>query len=361
MSHIDSIKQHLIPLLELTGVSGREAPVIRYMQDALSPLSDELSTDPMGNVFAVKRGNRKGPKLLISAHSDEIGLLVRCIEPSGFIRFIKVGGTQDSLLPARLVNVAGNIGVIGVKAGHLASEKERNEVKKPSDLYIDVGAKSKEEAEAMGIGVGSPITFVSEPRFMRGNLMVSRALDDRIGCAVLVTLMEALEDGDFPGELHAVVTVQEEVGLRGARVASFRVNPDLAVALDTIPSGDTPDVSFCREHPVAIGQGPAIQVTSGGASGLFADTTVLSLLKDAAEISGVPYQPVAFTGGNTDATAMHQVRAGIPSGAVTIPRRYSHSPVEILDLNDAVGALRLLESLVRHMPESIQWRLPGEF
>ncbi|MGI6643545.1 MAG: M42 family metallopeptidase [Bacillota bacterium] len=357
MNPINAIKQHLLPLLELTGVSGREAPVIRYMQDALSPLCDELTTDPMGNVFAVKRGNKTGPKLLVTAHSDEIGLLVRSIEPNGFIRFIKVGGTQDSLLPARVVNVAGNIGVIGVKAGHLASEKERNEVKKPADLYIDVGATSKEEAESMGIGIGSPITFVSEPRFIKGNLIVSRALDDRVGCAVLIALMEALRDGDFPGQFHAVVTVQEEVGLRGARVAGFRVNPDLAVALDTIPSGDTPDTNFNKEHPVAIGKGPVLQVTSGG---MFADTTVLSLLKDAAEAAGVPYQLVTFTGGNTDSTAIHQVRAGIPSGAVTIPRRYSHSPVELLDLNDAVAALKLLESLARRMPESIQWRLPGE-
>ncbi len=174
-----------------------------------------------------------------------------------------------------------------------------------------------------------------------------------------LALLESLKDGDFCGELHAVITVQEEVGLRGARVAAFACNPDLAIALDTIPSGDTPDTSLTKDLNVALGKGPVLQVTSGGTA-LFADSTVLSLLEDAAKAAGVAYQLVAFTGGNTDATAMQQVRSGIPAGAVTIPRRYSHSPVELMDMGDAMGALKLLTALIRSMPETIRWKLPGE-
>lgn len=352
------IKKHLLPLLSLSGVSGREAPVIRYMRNALQPLADAVEIDPMGNIFAVKRGQAPGPRILITAHSDEIGLMVKSIEPSGFIRFEKVGGVGDHLLPGRMVKVGEHLGVIGVKAGHLATEKERTEVKKHTELYIDVGAKSKEEVESMGIRPGTPVTFVSGPHFLsNSDLIVSKALDDRAGCAVLIALLESLQNANFNGELHCVVTVQEEVGLRGATVSAFRVDPDLALALDTIPSGDTPDVSFTKELPVAIGKGPVFQISSRS---MYADTTVMYLLERAAREAGVPYQTILFTGGNTDAAAMHLSRSGIPSGAVTIPRRYSHSPVELMDLNDAAGALRVLIQLVLTMPQKIEWKLPGE-
>lgn len=362
MSSKEAIKKHLLPLLNLSGVSGREAQVIRYMRDALAPLVDEIRTDPMGNIFTVRRGTRKGPRVMIAAHSDEIGLIVKSIEKNGFIRFDKAGGVGDNWLPARVVNVSGHTGIVGVKAGHLSSEKERSEVKKHTELYIDVGAKSKEEVLAMGIKPGSQATFVSPPAFLNDDLIVSKSLDDRTGCAILIALLESLQGKDFRGELHAVVTVQEEIGLRGATVAAFEVEPDIAIALDTVPSGDTPDVNFTKELPVAIGEGPLLQITSGGGGrGLVADTTVLSMLEQAARDAGVPCQLTTFTGGNTDATAMHLSRSGVPSGAVTIPRRYSHSPVELMDLRDAVSALDLLRELMLRMPESIEWKLPGEF
>lgn len=362
MTTKESIKKHLIPLLNLSGIPGREAQVIRYMRDALAPLVDEVRVDPMGNVFSVKRGSRKGPKTMIAAHSDEIGLIIKSIENNGFLRFDKEGGVGDNWLPARLVNVGGHMGVVGVKAGHFSTEVERTQVKKHSELYIDLGAKSKEEVLAMGVRPGTWATFVSPPAFLSDDLIVSKALDDRAGCAIMLALLESLKGQDFAGELHCVVTVQEEIGLRGATVAAFEVNPDIAVALDTVPSGDTPDVNFTKELPVGIGAGPLLQIASGGTGGkgLIADTTVLSMLESAAKGASVPYQYTTFTGGNTDATAMHLQRSGIPSGAVTIPRRYSHSPVELMDLRDAVSAHDLLKQLIITMPEKIEWKLPGE-
>ncbi len=362
MSVKDDIKTHLLPLLQLSGAPGREAQVITYMRDALSTLAGEVRVDPMGNVFAVKRGSRPGPRLMIAAHSDEIGLIVKSIEANGFIRFDKEGGVGDNWLPARLVNVAGRMGVVGVKAGHLSTEKERTEVKKHTELYIDIGAKSKEEVLAMGVKPGAQVTFVSPPVFINDDIIVSKALDDRTGCAIMLALLQSLKGKDFAGELHCVVTVQEEIGLRGATVAAFEVAPDIAIALDTVPAGDTPDVNFTKELPVAIGEGPVLQITSGGTGGkgLVANSTVLSMLENSAKEAGVPYQLATFTGGNTDATAMHLQRSGIPSGAVTIPRRYSHSPVEFLDLRDAVAAHDLLKHLILNMPEKIEWKLPGE-
>lgn len=362
MATKDAITKHLLPLLNLSGIPGREAQVIRYMKDALSPLVDELRVDPMGNIFSVRRGTRKGPRTMVAAHSDEIGLIVKSIENNGFIRFDKLGGVGDNWLPARVVNVGGHVGVVGVKAGHFSTEVERTQVKKHTDLYIDVGAKSRDEVVAMGIRPGTQVTFVSPPTFLSDNLLASKALDDRAGCAVMLALLESLNGQEFAGELHCVVTVQEEIGLRGATVAAFEAAPDIAIALDTVPSGDTPDVNFTKELPVAIGCGPLLQVASGGAGGrgLIADSTILSMLEGAAKGAGVAYQFTTFTGGNTDATAMHLQRSGIPSGAVTIPRRYSHSPVELMDLRDAVAAHDLLKYLILTMPEKIEWKLPGE-
>jgi putative aminopeptidase FrvX len=298
---------------------------------------------------------------MLAAHSDEIGLIVKSIEKNGFIRFEKLGRVGDNLLPGRVVTLAGHTGIVGVKAGHLSSEKELSEVKKHTELYIDVGAKTKEDVLAMGIKTGTPIAFVSPPTFLSEDLLVSKALDDRVGCAVMLALLESLNDKTWNGELHFVVTVQEEIGLKGAHVSAFEVSPDMAIALDTIPSGDTPEVNFTKEHPVGIGLGPVLQVTSGaGGRGLIADTTVFSMLEKTAKEAGLPYQPVLFTGGNTDASAMHLSRSGIPSGAVTIPRRYSHSPVELMDLRDADATLRLLREFILKMPEKIDWKLPGE-
>lgn len=361
----DMIRHHVLNLATLQGVSGREAQVIEYMRNELRPLVDTLEIDPMGNIFAVKRGKKTqtgGPRIMIAAHSDEIGLIVKSIEESGFIRFDKAGGVQDNLLQSRVVRVGRHVGIVGAKAGHLSTEKERTEVKRFSELYIDVGANSREEVESMGIRPGTPVSFVSDPQFFTNqDLIVSKALDDRVGCAVLIALAASLQDQEFNGEFHAVITVQEEVGLRGAGISAFRVNPDIALALDTIPSGDTPDVNFQKELPVGIGKGPVFQVMSGGgARGMFADTTVLSLLETAARRAGVPYQLTTFTGGNTDASAMHLARSGIPSGAVTMPRRYSHSPCEMMNLNDAVWAMLVLRELIVSLPEKIDWKLPGE-
>lgn len=357
------MKERLISLLrELTALnapSGFEAPVVVKMRELLSPLADEITVDRMGNLYAVKKGDRPGPTLMITAHSDEIGAIVKSVEPSGFIRFDKIGGTVDALLVGRMVRINGHLGVVGVKAGHLMSDKERSEVKKHTELYIDVGANSADEVAAMGIACGDPISYESELKFFHNSdRFAGKSVDDRIGCVVLVKLFEELQGVSFAGTIVAAVTVQEEVGLRGARVAAHHVNPDFAIALDTMPCGDTPDVNFHRELPVGIGRGPAFQLMSGGGgkpNGLLLNPVVKRLLVETAQKAGLPYQVTTFTGGNTDASAMHLVGDGIPSGVVAIPRRYSHSPVEMADINDAVAATKLLKALTLRLGEGIDW------
>ena len=348
------IKELLVQLAAIPGVSGFEAPVARAIAGHLKGVSDEITADTMGNVFATKRGDGSGPTVMIAAHSDEIGLVVRSIEPNGFIRFTKIGGILDPLLIGRHVTVKGHLGVVSVKAGHLQSKKELAEVKPHTELFIDVGEDSAAGVRALGIEIGDPIEQKSDLGFFaNGNRFSGKAVDDRLGCAVLITLFESLADTPLAGTLVAAVTVQEEVGLRGATVAAHRVNPDLAIALDTMPAGDTPDVSFTKELPVGIGRGPAFQFLSVSSSGkgIIVNPRVRRLLTTTAAAAGVDYQATTFSGGNTDAAAIHLVRDGIPTGVVALPRRYSHSPVEMGDIRDAVGAWAILRQLAGNMGE----------
>ncbi|HBK86622.1 MAG TPA: cellulase [Firmicutes bacterium] len=347
------LKQMLAELTAITGLAGQEQQVVKHLLELLSPLADQIEVDGFGNISAVKRGNRPGPRLMITAHSDEIGAMVKSVESNGFVRFHKVGGTLDPLLLGRKVLVSGHIGIIGVKAGHMQTPLERTRVVASDNLYIDLGVDSAEAVAALGVKVGDPIVYVAELATLGGNSdrVFGKAVDDRIGCAVLVKLLASLQGVEFAGEVHAVITVQEEVGLRGATVAAYRVNPDLAIALDTVPAGDTPDINTNKELPIHIGRGPVIQVLSGGGPrGFLLNPCVKQFMVAMAEQAQVPYQLAVFSGGNTDASAMHLVRDGILSAALTMPRRYSHSPVEMLDLNDAVHALQLLRQICLNLP-----------
>ena len=334
-------------LAAIDGISGQEQKVVRALLEHLRPLSDELSVDCFGNIIAVKNGGKPGPRVLVAAHTDEIGAIVKSIEKDGWIRFEKIGGVGDALLLGRQVSVNGHFGIVGVKAGHFMSPKERSEVKPHSDLYIDVGCNSDEEVAKLGIKPGDQICqwpYYNE--FTNSDLLCSKALDDRVGCAVLVQLLKELKNQTFEGTLYAVFTVQEEVGLRGAQVASYNIKPDYAIALDTVPAGDTPDVNFIREFPVGISKGPLLQLMSRT---FLMNPIMKKLMIEVCERSGEPYQVALFTGGNTDAAAMHLQAGGILSAALTIPRRYSHSPVEVLDINDCIASLKIIKQFVEDM------------
>jgi len=349
------LKSLLAELTAIPGISGQETLVVKRLVELFKPLADSVEVDRFGNIFAVKKGSKPGPRLMIAAHSDEIGAMVKSIEKNGYVRFHKVGGTLDPLLLGRQVKVNGYVGIIGVKAGHMQTAEERTRVVNSDNLYIDLGVSSDEEVKALGIRVGDPIVYVAPLESLGGNpdRVFGKAVDDRVGCALLVKLFEYLQGLDFAGEIHGVITVQEEVGLRGATVAAHRVNPDLAIALDTVPAGDTPDINTNKELPILIGHGPAVQVLSGGTGGkgFLLNPAVKKFVVEVADAAKVPYQLAVFSGGNTDATAMHLVRDGIFAAALTIPRRYSHSPVEMLDLNDAIAALDLLKAVCQNIEQ----------
>lgn len=347
------IRDLTVELAALDGVAGFEQPVVRRLLELLGPRADTISVDAFGNIVATRRGRRERPALMLSAHSDEIGGIVRSIEPNGLIRFDRLGIVPESVLVGRRVRIRGQRGVTGIRAGHVQTPAEQRQVPPVHDLYIDLGYDSAAEVARLGVRVGDPVAFEAEMATLANpDRLAGKALDNRLSCALLVLLLERLGTVELDGTLHAVVTVQEEVGLRGAAVITYALNPDYAVVVDTLPTGDTPDVDFHRELAIRLGAGPVIPLVSG--SNVFGRGNILHpaikrLLLDTAAREQIPVQPALFTQSMSDLVAVHLVRGGIPAGAINIPRRYAHSPVETADLNDALYTLQLMEAVARDL------------
>lgn len=336
-------------LTSLDGVSGHEQEVVAYLRDAFADCADDVRVDHMGNLYARRHGRTLKPHLMLEAHSDEIGGIVKSIDPRGFVRMQPMGGVSPAMLVGRRVRVRGNLGVIGVKSGHLQTPQERTSVLDVDALYIDVGVSSDAEAHALGITIGAPIAYYSPLASLAGGHRVTgKAIDNRIGCAILLELFREMADVTPAGPVDAVICVQEEIGLRGARVAAYAVQPDYAVVIDTFMAGDTPDVDYYRDMPTSIGQGPVLLVANSAHIG---HPAVHRYVQHAAEAAGVPLQLATVGQGMaaTDAGAIHLAAKGVPTAGIGLARRYSHTPICTLDLDDAVGAWRLLRQFVSEM------------
>ena len=324
-------------LSEAFGVSGNEGDVRAIVLDAVREHVDEVKVDALGNVLAFKRGTgRQRMRVMLAAHMDEVGLMVVGHDNDGFLRVRSVGGIDPRLLPGTLLQVGSEriSGVIGVKPVHLLKENA-DKVAKLEDLVVDIGAKSKDEARKLA-PLGTYATFATRFREL-GPTVRGKAFDDRAGCAVLV---ELLRGERFRFDLHAVFTVQEEVGLRGARVAAYAIEPDCAFALEGTVADDMPrdkDVSPTTE----LGQGPAITVMDRS---FIADRRLVRLLTSTAEELGIPYQIKQPGISSTDAGAIHLTREGVPSVTVAVPCRYIHSPVALLSLDDFNNTVRLMRA-----------------
>ena len=355
-SLLPELQEELAQLTALDGVSGHEQAVIAAMRQKLAPHCQELRIDPFGNLLATARGRPEGLHLMLCAHADEIGLVVKSIGKDGFLRFSILGGAQPALLPGRLVRLNGHpLGVIGTKSGHLRPEKERYRVPHEDELYIDIGASSSEEVQAMGIRVGDPIAFVSPlVELSHSGLVCGKAIDDRLGCAVLLAFLRRLPRHGRTTNVTVAITTQEEVGLRGAAVAAYTVAPHCAIVIDTFMSGDTPDVDWEKEMPVGIGKGPVLLLASGaGLMGNIAHPAMVRLLEKAAAAAGIPFQRATVVGkAATDAATIHMARGGIPTGGIGLPRRYSHSPVCTCNLTDAALAVQWLLACVEELEAS---------
>src|SRR4030043_1082666 len=340
-----SLSENLEKLSNACGVAGREAEVRNLMIKLLKPHVDEICVDKLENVIALKKGKKTAPKVMLAAHMDEVGLMVKTISKEGFLQFAKMGGIDDRILLAQKVIVytsKGQLqGIIGSKPPHIQKEEERKKIVAYDELFIDIGAESKEDAGKMGVKVGDPVGFDAKYAKIGKDTVIGKAFDDRVGCAVMIETLKLLEKTDCT--VYAVCTVQEEVGLRGAATAAFGVDPDVAIALDVTVAGDVPGV---REFDttVKMGKGPTLTVSD---SGLITHPKVLRLLLDSAEENKIAYQVEAGLMGSTDAARISLTRQGVPSGTISIPTRYIHSPVGMLSLKAAENSAKLAAAAIQ--------------
>jgi putative aminopeptidase FrvX len=345
-----SLAENLEKLSNACGVAGREAEVRNLMIKLLKPYVDEICVDKLENVIAIKKGKKTAPKVMLAAHMDEVGLMVKTISKDGFLQFAKMGGIDDRILLAQKVIVyteKGHLqGIVGSKPPHIQKEEERKKIVTYDELFIDVGAESRENAAKMGIKVGDVIGFDVKYARIGKDTVIGKAFDDRVGCAVIIETLKLL--GKTECTIYAVGTVQEEVGLRGAATAAFGVDPDVGIALDVTVAGDVPGV---REFDttVKMGKGPTLTVSD---SGLITHPKVLRLLLDSAEENKIAYQVEAGLMGSTDAARISLTRQGVPSGTISIPTRYIHSPVGMLSLKDAENSAKLAAAAIQKIQKT---------
>ena len=338
-------------LLETPSATGTEIAVAELVRERLAGTADEIQTDVMGSVHARLSGTGVAPSLMLSAHMDEIGLMVTYISDEGFLSVSSVGGVDAAILPGMRVDVhASNSmeplrGVVGRKPIHLIEPDERKNVTPIDKLVIDLGMPAKRVKKL--VMVGDVITFgVGFERFGK-NMAVSRAFDDKAGVWIAMRVLETLaEEGRAPGDFIVAATVQEEIGTRGAITSTYGVNPDVAVAFDVTHATDYPGIDKTKYGKIVCGEGPVI------ARGPNINPAVFERLVAAAEAEGIPYQIEAEPGvTGTDARSIQITRGGIPTGLVSVALRYMHTPTEVVSLDDLDATVKLLVRFARDLGE----------
>ncbi|HEX5713958.1 MAG TPA: M42 family metallopeptidase [Solirubrobacterales bacterium] len=336
-------------LLRAGAPSGYEAPAAAVWRDAAS--FAELSSDGLGSSIA--RVGDAAPLLAVVGHIDEIGLLITHIDEKGFLWFAPIGGWDPQILVGQRVEIRTKDGlvpgVVGRKPIHLLEPDQRKKVVELKGMHIDIGAADGEEAEGL-VRVGDPVVIDAEPQPLVGERLVSRAMDNRLGAFVALESLRRCHEGGGPGEgsFAAVAAVQEEIGLFGARTAAFEVRPDLAIAVDVTHATDAPGVDEKELGSSPLGSGPVI----GRGSTL--SPKVFELLVETAEAEGIEHSISASgRGTSTDADVLQISRAGIPTGLISIPLRYMHSPVEMVDLRDVEATVELLAAFAGRLKKDI--------
>ena len=330
-------------LCTLSGVSSFEDEVRDYIRERVEPHADSVRTDALGNLIVFKRGARPaGNKLMLCAHMDEVGLMVKSVTEDGFLKFGCVGGIDRRVLLGKEVAVGDKRvpGVIGLKAIHLTTPEERKKIPRLTDYYIDIGAKNREEALAR-VELGDVCTFVSDTVELGNGMLKAKAIDDRVGCAVMVKLIEE----DLPMDCTFVFTAQEEVGCRGAFGAAFSVTPEIALVLEGTTAADVPSLTEDRQV-CWPGKGPVLSWMDGGA---IYDRALFERLRALAEENGLPWQMKHYLAGGTDARAIQRTKAGVRVAGISAAVRYLHAPNSVCSLSDAEQMLALARLFLQDM------------
>ncbi len=328
------MKKLLQTLTETFGPSGYEDEVRKIVRSEVEALADEVRVDTLGNLIARKRPakvTQAAKKVMIAAHMDEIGVIANHVDENGFVRFSPIGGVfRRYVLGGRVRFLDGTQGVIGFDR-----LDNVHEVPALDKVYIDVGATSPKDCP---VNVGDVAAF-ERPYTEFGNRLVAKSMDDRVGVLVAIETLRALKS--TPHDLYFVFTTQEEVGVRGAATSAYGVDPDIGIALDVCPTGDTPNA---QKMEMALGKGPCVKIQDVG---MIADPRVVQWMIRTAEKNKIPYQREVLLIGGTDARAIQATRAGVPAGCISIPARYVHSPSEMVDISDVQNAVKLLTALLR--------------
>lgn len=337
---MSDIKSLLEKLSNAHGVSGWEGSIQEIVKEEIASYVDEIRLDKLGNLIATKKGEQ--PSIMIEAHADEIGFMTKYVDEKGFIRFIRIGGWSDQTLLNQRVIIhtrSGPItGVIGCKPPHVIKDEERKKMIEARDMFIDIGATCQKEVVDLGILPGTPISIDRTFSSLQGDRVTGKAFDNRAG---IVVMIEALKRTRSRSTIYAVAAVQEEVGLKGARVAAFGLDPDAAIAADVTIPGDHPGIEM-RDAPVEMGKGPVVVVADGSGRGIIATPQIIEWIAGTAREFEIPVQLEASDGGTTDATAIYLTKSGIPTGVISVATRYIHSPVEVLSIGDIDRAAELM-------------------
>jgi endoglucanase len=341
----DAARDFLLRLLNTTSPSGDEIAAARVWRTEAQAFADNVYGDVLGSSFAVLNGG--APRVLFAGHIDEIGLMISHIDDKGFCYFQPIGGWDSQVLVGQRIRIIGRNGmvrgVIGKKPIHLMTPDDRTKVSRIDDLWIDIGATSFDDANAL-IRVGASAVIDADPHILANNRIIGRGVDNRIGAFVVLEALRLLAAERPQASVAAVATAQEEITFAGARTAAFAFEPHVAIAVDVTFATDHPNASRNSQGDITIGGGPVL--TRGSANA----PLLVEMLIETAEQANIPYRIQANPSRTaTDADAIHNSRAGVATAVISIPNRYMHSPNEMIDLNDALNAARLMAAFVRRL------------
>lgn len=340
------VLNNLKKLTALDGVSGEEKPVRDYIVSRIKDYVDDYYIDNLGNLITYKKGSGNGPKVMLDAHMDEVGLIITHINSDGLLKFRTIGGIDARVLAGKRVRIGekGVPGVIGFKPLHLQNLKERGGAVDKKQLTIDIGAKDKEQAESK-VGIGDLAAFAYESVEFGDNKLMAKALDDRVGCTALIELLKY----NYGSDIYGCFTVQEEIGLKGAKTSTFQVNPDIALILEGTTCYDLPDT---KEYGMSTicGDGPVLTVMDRS---VITDKELIKHITDTAKVYGIPYQFKRTISGGTNAGRIQAGGTGVKVAIIALPCRYIHSPVSVMDINDFDNMIKLARKFLETLPVSI--------
>ncbi|ENH97047.1 M42 family peptidase [Gracilibacillus halophilus YIM-C55.5] len=351
MSNNDTLSM-LKELTDARAIPGDEKEAKKVMEKWISPHADKVYADRLGSLIAEKQGEENGPKVMVAGHLDEVGFMVTRVDDNGFIYFQTVGGWWSQVMLAQRVTILtrhGDVtGIIGSKPPHILSPEARKKPVQIKDMFIDIGASSREEAEEFGVKPGDSIVPYFEFTPMKNEkVLLAKAWDNRIGCAIAIEVLRQLQEETHPNIVYGVATAQEEVGLRGAKTSTYTIEPDIGFAVDVGIAGDTPGISD-KDADSKIGEGPQIILYDAS---MVSHKGLRDFVIDTADQHDIPYQYATMAGGGTDSGSIHLTANGVPALSITIPTRYIHTHAAMLHQDDFKHTVQLIVEVIKQLDQ----------